>query len=42
MKSKHAMKMKHKFDLISIEVKQNQIGIEMKEKSNLKIISNET
>jgi hypothetical protein len=42
MKSKHAMKMKHKFDLISIEVKQNQIGIEMKEKSNLKRISNET
>jgi hypothetical protein len=36
------MKMKHKFDLISIEVKQNQIGIEMKEKSNLKRISNET
>jgi len=42
MKSKHVMKMKHKFDLISIEVKQNQIGIEMKEKSNLKRISNET
>ncbi len=34
MKSEHA-KMKHEFDLISIEVKQNQIGIEMKEKSNL-------
>lgn len=27
MKSEHA-KMKHEFDMISIEVKQNQIGIE--------------
>jgi hypothetical protein len=27
MKSEHA-KMKHEFDLLSIEVKQNQIGIE--------------
>ncbi len=34
MKSEHA-KMKHEFDLLSIEVKPNQIGIEMKEKSNL-------
>lgn len=34
MKFEHA-KMKHEFDLISIEVKQNQIGIEMKEKSNV-------
>jgi hypothetical protein len=38
MKSKHA-KMKYEIDLISIEVKQNQIGIEMKEKSNLKRIA---
>lgn len=34
MKSEHA-KMKHEIDLISIEVKQNQIRMEMKEKSNL-------
>jgi hypothetical protein len=34
MKFEHA-KMKHEFDLISIEMKQNQIGIKMKKKSNL-------